>query len=65
MIQVDKEYSIEVAHNYYTIYCRDRRHVHVNFAEQGLNISRKDTTKVRGQSRMNFITSRHLKATSV
>ena len=24
MIQVDKEYSIEVAHSYYTIYCRDR-----------------------------------------
>lgn len=24
MIKVDKEYSIEVAHNYYTIYCRDR-----------------------------------------
>lgn len=24
MIQVDKEYSIEVAHNYYTIYCCDR-----------------------------------------
>ena len=24
MIQVDKEYSIEVAHSYYTIYCLDR-----------------------------------------
>ena len=24
MIQVDKEYRIEVTNNYYTVYCRDR-----------------------------------------